>query len=75
MPDKKKKKKNFGSGIAVSYSLDPALLWQWHSAPIQPLAWELPYTLSVALKKKKKKNAVIGVPTVAQKVRDMIFSL
>ena len=36
---------------------DPALLWLWcrlaATAPIQPLAWELPYAAGVALKKKK----------------------
>ena len=33
-------------------------LWLWHrmaaKAPIQPLAWELPYAVGVALKRKKK---------------------
>ena len=43
---------------------DPAWLWLWlwcrlaAVAPIQPLAWELPCTLDVALKKKKKKSEV-----------------
>ena len=36
----------------------PALLWLKHrpaaTAPIQPLAWELPCALGAALKKKKK---------------------
>ena len=36
---------------------DPALLWLWcrpvGTAPIQPLAWEHPYTTSVALKRQK----------------------
>ena len=55
-----------GSGIAVScgvgcrYGLDPLLLWLWHRleavTPIQPLAQELPYTTSVALKRKKKSH-------------------
>ena len=54
-----------GSGIAMSCGIghrcnwDPVLLWLWHSpaaaAPIQPLAWELPYTVGVALKSQKKK--------------------
>ena len=55
-----------GSGIAVSYSVgfrrgwDPSLLWQWlwcrlaAIGPIQPLAWELPYAMAVALKKQNK---------------------
>ena len=41
---------------------DPELLWLWHrpavAAPIQPLAWELPYAAGAALKRKRKKNAV-----------------
>ena len=39
---------------------DQALLWLWcrpaTEALIQPLAWELPYALDVALKSKKIKN-------------------
>ena len=39
---------------------DPELLWLWHRpatvAPIQPLAWELPYATGVALKTKKKER-------------------
>ena len=37
--------------------MDLALLWLWHrlaaTAPIQPLAWELPYFAHVPLKRKK----------------------
>ena len=40
--------------------LDLELLWLWcrsaAAAPIQPLAWELPYALGVVLKKKKKRK-------------------
>ena len=54
-------------GVDHRYSLDPALLWLWHwpaaVAPIQPLAWELPYATDVYAffgpkkqKKKKKKK-------------------
>ena len=43
-----------GSGIAV--------IWHWCRLAavslIQPLAWETPYAMGVALKKKKKKNRV-----------------
>ena len=39
---------------------DLALLWLWHRlaavAPIPPLAWELPYAVGAALKKKKKEK-------------------
>ena len=54
-----------GSSIAMSYGvghrygLDPVFLWLWcrseAAALIQPLAWELPYATSIALKRKKKK--------------------
>ena len=44
----------------VAHGSNMALLWLWCSveaaAPIQPLAWELPYATSVALKKKKEKE-------------------
>ena len=45
---------------------DLALLWLWHrlaaAAPIQPLAWELPYApgMSLKAKKSKQKNLLIG---------------
>ena len=43
-----------GCGIAVAM----VLLWLWHrpaaAAMIRPLAWELPYAVGVALKKKKE---------------------
>ena len=39
---------------------DPVWLWLWCRpaavAPTQPLAWELPYATSAALKRKKKKK-------------------
>ena len=35
------------SGIAV------AVAWDTAAAPVQPLAWELPYAAGVAVKKKK----------------------
>ena len=38
----------------------PALLWLWHrlvaTAPMGPLAWELPYATGMALEKTKKKK-------------------
>ena len=47
-------------GTGHRQGLDLALLWLWHRlaavAPIQPLAWELPYALGAALKKDKKKE-------------------
>ena len=59
-----------GSGIAVScgvghrFGLDPAFLWLWCRptavAPIGLLAWELPYAMGAALKKKEKKKRIIS---------------
>ena len=55
-----------GSGGAVSCGVgrrrgsDPTLLWLWYRlatiAPIQPLAWESPYAMGVALKRQKKRT-------------------
>ena len=52
------------SGVAMScgvghrHGLDPMLLWLQcrlaATAPIRPLAWELPYAKGVALKKRRK---------------------
>ena len=50
------------SGLAMKCGIgpDPGLLWLWRrlaaAAPIQPLAWELPYASSAALKSKKKER-------------------
>ena len=47
-------------GVSQRRGSDPALLWPWcrlaASAPIQPLAWELPCAVAVALKRPKKKK-------------------
>ena len=44
-------------GVGCRCSSDPALLWLWHRpatvAPIQPLAWEPPYAVGVALEEAK----------------------
>ena len=44
-------------GVGCRCGLDPALLWLWcrpaATAPIGPLAWEPPYAVGAALKKKK----------------------
>ena len=44
-------------GVGHRYSSDSELLWLWYrpaaTAPIRPLAWELPYAADVALKGKK----------------------
>ena len=45
-------------GVGCRHGSDSALLWLWcrpeATAPIRPLAWELPYAMGVALKKKRK---------------------
>ena len=52
-------------GVGRRRSLDPTLLWLWCrpavTAPIQPLAWDPPYAMGVALEKAKrqKKNHLI----------------
>ena len=47
-------------GIGCRRGSDLALLWLWGRpaaiTSIQPLAWEPPYALGVALKKKKKER-------------------
>ena len=51
---------------------DPELLWLWcrtaAAAPIRSPAWGLPYTVDVALKRKKKK-IYKGVRYVRQKLK------
>ena len=54
------------SGVAVNCDVgcrrgsDPALLWLWcrpeAAAPIQPLAWEPPHAMDMALKRQKKEK-------------------
>jgi len=47
-------------GVGRRHSSDPELLWLWRrpaaTAPIGPLAWELPYAAGAALEKKKAKQ-------------------
>ena len=47
-------------GVGRRHGLDSVLLWLWWrpaaTAPIQPLAWEPPYTSGMALKSRKKKK-------------------
>ena len=64
-----------GSGIAVScsvgrrHSLDPALLWLWCRpaavAQIQPLAWEIPNAVGVALKRPKPNKQTKKDPAIS----------
>ena len=64
-----------GYGVGRRHGSDPALLWLWRrlaaTAPIRPLAWELPYAVGAAQEmakrpKTNKKNKNIGVPVVVQ---------
>ena len=45
-------------GVGHRRGSDVSLLWLWHrptaAAPIQPVAWELPYAVGMALKSKTK---------------------
>ena len=47
-------------GVGGRHGSDLVLLWQWcrpvATAVIPPLAWELSYAVSAALKKKKRKK-------------------
>ena len=49
-----------GCGVGRRQGSDPALLWLWRrpaaTAPIRPLAWELPYAVGVALEKTKRQK-------------------
>ena len=48
---------SWASGKGCRHGSHPKLLWQWRrlaaTAPIRPLAWELPYAIGVALKQTK----------------------
>ena len=52
-----------GSGVGHRCGLDPELLWLWcrlaAAALIRPLAWEIPYAASVALKRQKQKQTKV----------------
>ena len=52
-------------GVGHRLTLGPAMLWLWHRlaavAPVQPLAWQLPYGTGVALKRKKKSSMCVCV--------------
>ena len=49
---------SYGAGCRCDS--DPVLLWLWHrlvaTAPISPLAWELPYAMGIALKRQQQQQ-------------------
>ena len=45
-----------GCGVGCRPGSDLAFLWPEATAPIQPLAWESPYAVGSALKRRKKKK-------------------
>ena len=49
--------------------IQPVLLWLWcglaAAALIRPLAWELPYAVGTALKRKEKKEKIRRIPSTA----------
>ena len=51
-------------GVGCRLGLDSELLWLWYrpaaAALIRPLAWEIPYASSLALKSKRKKSLTIS---------------
>ena len=56
-------------GVGPRHGLDPVLVWLWcrpaAAAPTQPLAWEPPYAMGVALKWKKKLKLKKRIVTVS----------
>ena len=61
-------------GIGRRCSSDLALLWLWSrlaaTAPVQPLAWDPPYAVGVALKRQKKMSAALGRAEVLARVEN-----
>ena len=66
-------------GVGYRRDLDPELLWlrcrQMATAPIRPLAWEPPYAVGVALKKKKRQIIISWSSLMAQRAKDPALSL
>ena len=65
----------------MQLSLDPVLLWLWCKpaavAPIRPLAWDPPYVLGIALKKKKSsklETTQISISSRTDTQKFMLFS-
>ena len=72
-------------GVGHRCSSDPELLWLWcrpgATAPIWPLAWELPYAAGADLKRPKKKKCwefpswLSGLRTQLGSMRMQVWSL
>ena len=67
-------------GVGCRRGSDPALLWPWRrpvaTAPIGPLAWEPPYAIGAALKKKIiNKNDWNWSSPVTHWIKDPMLSL
>ena len=70
-------------GVGRRCGLDPALLWLWRrlvaTAPMGPLAWELPYatgaTLEKANRQKKEKKKGLGFSQGTQPCRSELVNL
>ena len=65
-------------GVGFRHGLELALLWLWRRlaaiVPIQPLAWELPYAVGVALKKGKEEKRK-ETPILLSKVNVLFYFL
>ena len=68
-------------GVGHRHGSDPTLLWLWcrlaATALIRLLAWEPPYAVGVALKRKQKQKQKIGQPQIkptlhSQKLRKVL---
>ena len=66
-------------GVGCRRSSDPTLLWLWlwpaAVALIEPLAWEPPYAVNMALKSKNKNKKQLKSSLVAHWVKDLVLSL
>ena len=64
-------------GVGRRRGWDPALLRLWcrpaATAPIRPLAWELPYAAGVALKGQNKTKTTKLVMALEQKIRRQVL--
>ena len=66
-------------GIGRRCSLDPVLLWLWHSltatSPIRPLTWESPYAMGAALEKTKDENKQKKPNSISVRMQVQVQSL